>query len=65
MNRTIEVIIDAKGRTTVQTKGFSGPECREASRSFEAALGVRVSETATAEFHQQGLSTPQEVRQPE
>ena len=33
MSKTIEVIVDARGRTTVQTKGFAGPECREASRA--------------------------------
>ncbi len=65
MSKVIEVIVDSKGRTIVQTKGFSGPECREASRSLEAALGARVAETMTAEFHQQEQSTGQTVRQPE
>lgn len=40
------------GQTSVQTKGFTGSECREASRFVEEALGQRVNETLTAEFHQ-------------
>ena len=33
------------GQTQVQTKGFAGGECREASRFVEESLGQRVSET--------------------
>ena len=39
-------------RSRVETKGFSGGECREASRFVELALGTRSAETLTAEFHQ-------------
>ena len=49
---TIEIIVSPTGQTDVQTKGFSGGECREASKSLEEALGQCVSETLTAEFHQ-------------
>ena len=49
---TIEIIVSPTGQTDVQTKGFSGGECREASKFLEEALGQRVSETLTAEFHQ-------------
>jgi len=52
MNRTIEVVVSAKGEATVTTKGFAGQSCRDASRFIEQALGARVSETLTAEFHQ-------------
>ena len=50
--KTIEIIVSPTGQTDVQTKGFSGGECREASRFVEEALGQRVSETLNAEFHQ-------------
>ena len=49
---TIEITVSPTGQSDVQTKGFSGGECREASRFVEEALGQRVSETLTAEFHQ-------------
>ena len=48
----IEITVSPTGQTDMQTKGFSGGECREASKSLEEALGQRVSESLTAEFHQ-------------
>ena len=50
--KTIEITVSPAGETTVQTKGFAGAECREASRFVEQALGQRTGETLTAEFHQ-------------
>ena len=50
--RTIEIIVSPKGETSVQTKGFAGSSCREASKFIEQALGQRTSERLTAEFHQ-------------
>lgn len=52
MTRTIEILITPTGQTTVQTKGFSGAACQEASRFLEQALGQRTQETLTAEFHE-------------
>ena len=52
MNKTIEITVSPTGQTQVQTKGFIGGECREASRFVEEALGQRVNESLTAEFHQ-------------
>ena len=50
--RTIEITVDAQGQSKVETRGFVGPACREASRPFEQALGLRTAEATTAEFHQ-------------
>ncbi|MFO0846890.1 MAG: DUF2997 domain-containing protein [Gemmataceae bacterium] len=50
--RTIEITVDNQGRATVQTRGFVGGECREASRFVEQALGRKAGEQLTAEFHQ-------------
>ncbi len=50
--KTIEITVTPAGETRVETKGFSGPECREASRFLEQALGCRLGETLTAEYHQ-------------
>ena len=50
--KTIEIIISPSGQSRVETKGFSGSQCREASRLLEAALGKTTSETLTAEFHE-------------
>ena len=47
----IEIIVSPRGETSVQTKGFAGSSCREASRFLEEALGKRIGERLTAEFH--------------
>ena len=53
MSRTIEIVVTPTGQTQVQTKGFTGSECRQASEFIEKALGKRTQERLTAEFHQQ------------
>jgi Protein of unknown function (DUF2997) len=50
--KTIEITVGPTGETKVETKGFTGAECRQASRFLEQALGQRTAETLTAEFHQ-------------
>ena len=60
--KTIEITVDPKGRSKVETKGFSGGECREASRFVEQALGSRQAETLTAEYYQNG-EAHQDLRQ--
>ena len=49
--KIIEITVDAKGQTKVETHGFAGSECREASRFIEQALGQRTGEKLTAEFY--------------
>jgi hypothetical protein len=49
--KVIEIIIAPDGQTRVETKGFAGAECRQASQFLEQALGNRLSEQLTAEFH--------------
>jgi hypothetical protein len=60
--KAIEITVDPKGGTRVETKGFSGAECREASRFVEQALGARTAETLTAEFYQ-GQDARHDLRQ--
>jgi hypothetical protein len=52
MTKTIEILVNPQGQTTVQTRGFTGPSCRDASRFVEQALGQRTAEQLTGEFHQ-------------
>lgn len=63
MSKTIEITVGPKGETTVQTKGFIGGECRDASRFVEQALGQKTAETLTAEFHQGQQRTGQDLWQ--
>lgn len=50
--QTIEIIVTSTGQTTVETRGFSGASCRQASEFLERALGQRTGEQLTSEFHQ-------------
>ncbi len=61
--KTIEILISPKGETSVQTKGFAGGNCREASKFIEESLGQRLGEQLTVEFHQSsGVQQVQEQR---
>ena len=62
MPRIIEVTITSKGETTVQTKGFSGGDCLQASKFLEQALGIATTDRKTAEFFQ-GAVNQQHVQQ--
>ena len=62
MPRIIEVTVSPRGEAIVQTKGYTGAGCRDASRFVEQALGVRAAETLTADFHQTH-DTIEELRQ--
>ena len=59
MNKIIEIIVSPTGETRLETKGFSGATCREASGFLEAALGNRAGEQLTTEFHQ--VAVPRET----
>ena len=54
MTRTIEIIVTPDGKTTVQTRGFVGSSCQDASRFIEQALGQRTDEKLTTEYYQAG-----------
>ena len=52
MSQTIEILVTQEGETTVQTQGFTGTSCQEASKFIEEALGNRTGERLTGEFYQ-------------
>ncbi len=60
--KTIEIIVSPSGKTQVETKGFTGGSCRQASEFIELALGQRTGEQLTSEFHQT-VSQTQNVQQ--
>ena len=49
--KVIEVVVSPRGETTIQTRGFAGAECQQATQAMEKALGVKVSDQPTAEFY--------------
>ncbi len=52
MSKTIEITVSPQGKTRLETKGFAGEACREASEFLERTLGQTQAETLTVEFHQ-------------
>jgi hypothetical protein len=60
--KTIEITISPAGQTSVETKGFSGAECRQASEFIETALGQRTGERLTGEFYAQE-GQPQQLQE--
>ncbi len=63
-SKIVEIVVAPDGQTKVETKGFVGSECRDASEFIERALGQQTSETLKAEFHQQ-TSSQNQIRQGE
>ena len=61
--KTIEIIVTAKGETSVQTKGFAGSSCRDACRFVEQALGQRIGEQLPPSFTKLKVLSSNNVRE--
>ena len=61
--RIIEVVVSPKGETTVQTKGFAGSDCLQASKFIEDALGLASNDRKSAEFYSVQQSQTQQIHQ--
>lgn len=57
--RYIEVIIKPDGTPVIEGKGFSGPDCIQATKYLEDALGVKTSDQRTQEFYTKQKSKEQ------
>jgi hypothetical protein len=62
MTQTIEVIISPSGETKIETKGFAGSSCQQASQFLEQSLGAKLTDKPTADFYQES-ATHQTVQQ--
>ena len=63
MATIIEVTVSPTGETTVQTRGFAGADCVQASKWLEQALGIAGNDKKTAEFYQSTETLQQEARE--
>jgi hypothetical protein len=52
MKRTIEIIIGVTGEIKIDAIGFKGPDCEQATKFLEEALGVVGQKTKKPEYHQ-------------
>jgi hypothetical protein len=62
MGRIIEVTILPQGEIVVQTKGYAGGDCLQASKFLEQALGDVRTDSKSAEFYN-SASSEQHVNQ--
>jgi hypothetical protein len=60
MNRTIEIVIGTAGEIRIDAVGFQGPDCEQATRYLEEALGVVGQKTKKPEFHQRTATRNQQ-----
>ena len=57
MPQLIEVTVSPQGEAKIQTRGYEGSRCQEASKFLEHALGLVTAEQKTSEFY---VQTPAE-----
>jgi hypothetical protein len=62
MARVLEVTVSPTGETTVQTRGYAGADCLQASKWLEQALGVVGTDHKMAEYYQ-SMPADQHVQQ--
>lgn len=62
MNKAIEITVAPNGEIRVETIGFTGSGCRDASRFLEDALGRQIDESLKPEFHQTVTESEQTIR---
>ena len=60
--KIIEIVISPKGETTLQTRGYTGAACKNATKALEESLGIKSQEKLTAEYYTQ-QSESQQIRQ--
>ena len=64
MTKTITITVAPDGKTKVETQGYTGSACREASKFIEAALGLKTAEQFKPEYYTtNNHNQPTEVRQ--
>lgn len=54
MSKIFQVTVSPKGETKIETIGFTGSSCQDASRALEAAFGAKTNETLTGDYYATG-----------
>jgi hypothetical protein len=60
MNRTIEIIIGSTREIQIDAVGFKGPDCEQATRFLEEALGAVGKKIKKPEYHQRSTTRNQQ-----
>ena len=61
MKPTIEIIVSPMGEFTIEGIGFKGPECEQATKFLEQALGGVNAKVRKPEFHQRTRTTQKQT----
>ena len=56
MKRTIEITVSPTGELSIDAFGFKGPDCEQATRFLEEALGVQAQKVKKPEYQQRNVS---------
>lgn len=60
MSKSIQITISPSGGTKIETSGYTGSACQDATRALEAALGAKTAEQLTSEFY---TETPEQTNE--
>ena len=61
--KTIDVIVAPDGSSRVETNGFTGSDCRQASEFLRQALGSPTTEHLKPDFFQTEVTEQQQARE--
>lgn len=62
MSKRIQVVVSPTGATTIKATGFTGAECKDATKSLVAALGTPKSDSLSAEYYQSAIEPQHQQR---
>lgn len=62
MSKTIQITVSPKGETKIETNGFTGSSCQDATRELERALGVVSDEQMTGEYYTDSNEQKNEIQ---
>ena len=60
MSRIIEIIVGTTGEIQIDAVGFKGPDCEQATKFLEEALGVVGKKVKKPEYHQRSTTKSQQ-----
>jgi hypothetical protein len=60
MQKTIEIIVSPTGELKIDCLGFKGPDCEQATKFLEEALGMTAETVKKPEFNQRTTRTTQQ-----
>jgi hypothetical protein len=60
MKKTIEITISPIGEVLIDAVGFKGPDCDEATKFLEEALGVQAQKVRKPEYQQSARTNHQQ-----